>query len=196
MCDDNKNNNNFKLWQSYIKGVEPIYNPKPLSFNMDFNIDKQPISQETPPQIPQEHLSKIILNHTKPITLHKHKTLSQQVDDKHFFQAEKNAKKRMKKGRFVFGAKIDLHGQTQEQAFDNLQKFITQHYKNQIRHLLVITGRGRYCYTTLASSGILIKKVPQWLSSPPFSTMISVIEQASAYDGGEGALYIVLRKIT
>ena len=191
MCNDNKNDNNFKLWESYIKGVKPIYMAKPL----DFNSDKQYILQEQPIQTQENPLNKIVFNNPKPIILHKHKILSQQVDDNRVFQAEKNAKKRMKKGRFVFGAKIDLHGQSQEQAFDNLQKFITHHYQHQIRHLLVITGRGRYCYTTLASSGILIKKVPQWLKIPPFSSMISVIEQASAFDGGEGALYVVLRKI-
>ena len=87
-----------------------------------------------------------------------------------------------------------MHGYTQDQAFDSLQKFITHHYHKQNRQLLIITGQGRYCYQTLSPSGILINKVPEWLKSSPFASMISVIEKASVHDGGDGALYVILRK--
>ena len=188
MYDDKNNDKDSKIWQTYVKGVKPIYrlellksekyelSHKVTPFTQDLKSHKTTYSEETLSFIP------------------KHKPLSVQINNNHAFQAEKNAKKRMKKGCFIVNAQIDLHGQTQEQAFDNLQKFITYHYKNKTRHLLIITGRGRYCYQTLSSSGVLIKKVPEWLKDTPFASMISVIEQAAIHDGGEGALYVILRK--
>ncbi len=193
MYDDNNDDKKFRIWQFYTQSVRPIEKNNFLDTKnnlFDAIISEKPeLSDISPVQ--------------KPVLLRRKQEIlrdTEQENDKkiikihhHTFEAEKNTKKRMKKGRFIYDAKIDLHGQTQDQAFDTLQKFITHHYKKRIRHLLIITGRGRYCYQTLSSSGVLIKKVPEWLKQMPFSSMISVIEQASSYDGGEGALYIILR---
>jgi DNA-nicking Smr family endonuclease len=193
MYDDNNDDKKFRIWQFYTQSVRPI--------EKNNFLDIKNSQLDNPIVVKQEDTD--IMSVKKSITLNKiQKTLrdTEQGSDKkiikihhHTFDAEKNTKKRMKRGRFIYDAKIDLHGQTQDQAFDNLQKFITHHYKKHIRHLLIITGRGRYCYQTLSSSGVLIKKVPEWLKQMPFAPMISVIEQASSYDGGEGALYIILR---
>lgn len=193
MCDDKNDDKKFRIWEFYTQSVRPIEKNNFLDIKNSTIHNGISIKQE----------NSDVVSVKQSATFQKmQKTLhdSEKSSDKkiikihhHTFEAEKNTKKRMKRGRFIYDAKIDLHGQTQDQAFDALQKFITHHYKKRIRHLLIITGRGRYCYQTLSSSGILIKKVPEWLKQMPFSSMISVIEQASSYDGGEGALYVILR---
>ena len=193
MYDNKDNDKNAKIWQFYVQSVHQIEHRKLLNTNIINHIETTTIQEINTIQSENLPTKKVCI----PDIRHQHLQYERKKLIKihhHYFQAETNAKKRMKKGHFVFNAKIDLHGQTQNQAFDNLQKFITYHYKKQIRHLLVITGRGRYCYQKLESLGILIKKVPEWLKDTPLCSMISVIEQASIYDGGEGALYIILRK--
>jgi DNA-nicking Smr family endonuclease len=192
MQHDNPDDKNLKFWQAYVKTVKPMPWHK---------VHKSKALEESKPLIPNADLEiKISLSipaeniRNNKIIPHKHAGLSTQINEKNHFKAEKNAKKRMKKGDFIFDAKIDLHGQTQAQAFDNLHKFITKNYLSNTRHLLVITGRGRYCYQTLSPLGVLIYKVPEWLKNPPFSQMISVIETAANVDGGNGALYVILRK--
>jgi DNA-nicking Smr family endonuclease len=189
MHHDNPDDKNLKFWHAYIKGVRPIHKNLPLNTPKakSSDDDKQKNISITMP-------SDINIIRKNPVLLPKAHELSEKINPIEQFKAEKNAKKRMKKGAFIFDAKIDLHGQTQTQAFDNLHAFITRNYLSNIRHLLIITGRGRYCYKTLSPLGILIKKVPEWLRSSPFAQMISVIETASNTDGGEGALYVVLRK--
>jgi DNA-nicking Smr family endonuclease len=192
MRHNNPDDKNLKFWQAYIKTVKPMYKNhvhKPLAISDS----KSLVTDNDLQKNISLNISIEIVKNNKIIP-HKHVGLSTQVTENNHFKAEKNAKKRMKKGDFIFDAKIDLHGQTQNQAFDNLQKFITKNYVSNTRHLLVITGRGRYCYKTLSPLGILIKKVPEWLKNPPLSQMISVIETAANVDGGDGALYVVLRK--
>lgn len=174
--DDGKNS----LWTAYVKTVKPLAGKK-----------------TSPPKIEEK---KISFHQQKSFSsLPKHQLSSNRVEFKPHstpqFQAEKNAKKRMRKGKFSYTAKIDLHGFTQNQAYDRLVEFITHNYHNNCRHLLIITGRGRFCYKNLSPTGILITKVPEWLRHQPFARMISVIEQASVYDGGEGALYVILKKV-
>lgn len=187
MQHDNPNDKNLKFWQAYIKTVKPIHKGLSLKATEAVSLDT-PIQNNTDlPVVTNSGKKNSISSPKAPI-------LSDKINQNQHFKAEKNAKKRMKKGDFIFDAKIDLHGQTQTQAFDNLHAFVTRNYLAKKRHLLIITGRGRYCYKTLSPLGILIKKVPEWLKSPPFSQMISVIETASNADGGEGALYVILRK--
>ncbi len=189
MYDDENNHKDYQIWQFYAQSIQPIDN-KNVSLMNDIHDEYSLDTQNIPPNILSKKTASLNAMQaplqrdiSSPIKIHHHT-----------FEAETNAKRRMKKGRFIFNAKIDLHGQSQNQAFDNLEKFIINHYKKQVRHLLIITGRGRYCYQNFESSGVLIKKVPEWLKNPPFSSMISVIEQASSYDGGQGALYVILRK--
>ncbi|MFT6072875.1 MAG: DNA-nicking Smr family endonuclease [Alphaproteobacteria bacterium] len=188
---NNNSDKDLSFWHAYTKSVKPIYRIKALQVaSLDNGKDASKASLE--PKMNR------LLEKAKPAPSLVPENIMPMVKQQQTFRidftAEKNAKKRMKKGKFIYDAKIDLHGFTQIQAFDALKEFVTYYHHKNMRHLLVVTGRGRYCYQTLSSSGVLIKKVPEWLKSPPLAAMVSVIEQASIYDGGEGALYVVLGK--
>ena len=57
------------------------------------------------------------------------------------------------------------------------------------RLVLVITGKGRG-----GEIGVLRRQVPQWLGLPEFRALVVGFEDASVNHGGEGALYIRVRR--
>jgi len=183
----NDHHKDLNLWKSYTKSIKPLHKSenKTASSNTN-NIKSLPINNKV---ITQKKTAPYDPNYTP-----KPQQITINPIEKHLFKANINTKKKMKKGAFIYDVKIDLHGMTQNQAFDALKEFIIDNHQNNRRHLLIITGRGRFCYKNFTSSGILLKKVPEWLKEPPFSKIVTVIEQASVYDGSEGALYVILKK--
>ncbi len=80
-----------------------------------------------------------------------------------------------------FDARIDLHGLTEDKAYERLCVFLEKKQQQGARRVLVITGK----------SGILSEIVPKWLLAMPF---VMDIEPSKAIHGGKGALYITLKK--
>jgi DNA-nicking Smr family endonuclease len=100
-------------------------------------------------------------------------------------------------------AVVDLHGLTQNEAYDVLSHFIARCVQRGLRNVLVITGKGtNKGYThhntngITNNMGILRRKVPQWLAMPSLNPFILMVDLAAPVHGGEGALYIRLRKPT
>src|SRR5262249_61983822 len=58
--------------------------------------------------------------------------------------------------------------------------------------VLVITGKG--ARAAEGERGILKRPVPQWLGLPEFRAFVIGYEDAQATHGGEGALYIRIRR--
>ena len=97
----------------------------------------------------------------------------------------------MRRGQITIEDQLDLHGMTQTEAHQKLTQFIQTSYANGRRSLLVITGKGR---GSESSRGVLRNAVPQWLNQPSLSEFIKAFDYASRSDGGEGALYVLLRR--
>jgi DNA-nicking Smr family endonuclease len=93
------------------------------------------------------------------------------------------------RGKQVIDARLDLHGLTQAQAHGALLRFLHNAHARDARLVLVITGKGRG-----AEPGVLRRQVPQWLGLPEFRALVLGFEDAGARHGGEGALYVRLRR--
>ncbi len=63
--------------------------------------------------------------------------------------------------------------------------------EREARLVLVITGKGG---RRAGESGVLKTQVPRWLSLPEFRPLVIGFEIAHAAHGGEGALYIRVRR--
>ncbi|MEC9344236.1 MAG: Smr/MutS family protein [Pseudomonadota bacterium] len=100
---------------------------------------------------------------------------------------EKTARK-LSKGRLPIDARIDLHGMAERQAHNALRRFLEREWHDDSRIVLVITGKGE------RSGGILRRAVPRWLAEPPISAIAGSWRQAHPTHGGEGALYVRLRR--
>jgi DNA-nicking Smr family endonuclease len=88
--------------------------------------------------------------------------------------------------------RIDLHGRSQGEAHATLLAFLHRAQSHGARIVLVITGKGAGEFG--GSRGILKRQVPLWLNLPEFRTYVSGLEQAHVEHGGEGALYVRLRR--
>lgn len=97
---------------------------------------------------------------------------------------------RLSKGRLPIEGRVDLHGMTQSEAHALLLSFLRRAHANGVRYVLVITGKG----FSSGGDGILRRQVPAWLSTPPFRQLVSSHDVSARHHGGEGALYIRLRK--
>ncbi|MBV2142040.1 Smr/MutS family protein [Falsochrobactrum sp. TDYN1] len=98
--------------------------------------------------------------------------------------------RKISKGRVDIEARIDLHGLTQNDAYELLYGFLVSAHARGLKHVMVITGKGR----SLGSEGVLRQAVPHWFSTPLFRLLVSAYEDAARHHGGQGALYVRLRR--
>jgi len=99
----------------------------------------------------------------------------------------------LSRGRKEIEARLDLHGMTQTRAHRALSGFLQRAHIDGLTFVLVITGKGR---TVGAESerGVLRRQVPLWLNLPEFRTLVVGFEEAHIGHGGEGALYVRIRR--
>jgi DNA-nicking Smr family endonuclease len=99
----------------------------------------------------------------------------------------------LSRGRKEIDARLDLHGMTQVRAHRVLGDFLHRAHADGLTFVLVITGKGK----TGAESerGVLRRAVPQWLALPEFRTVVVGFEEAHIGHGGEGALYVRIRRM-
>ncbi len=110
---------------------------------------------------------------------------------------DKKAFTRLKRGKMLPEAKIDLHGMTQEQAHPALVGFIQRAHGSGKRLVLVVTGKGKSRPDDgpiPVRRGILKHNVPQWLAMPPLAPLVLQVAEAHISHGGSGAYYVYLRR--
>ena len=98
---------------------------------------------------------------------------------------------RFRKGKLTIEGKIDLHGRTQQDAHDDLLGFLRRAHAAGTRNVLVVTGKGM----TTSKTGILRQAVPRWLNEPAFRSLVLAFDYAEPQHGGEGALYVLLKRV-
>lgn len=100
---------------------------------------------------------------------------------------------RLSRGSAAIDSRIDLHGMTQDAAHGRLLRFLDAAREEGAKIVLVITGKGAPDAVD-GGRGVLRRAVPEWLRSPPFRLLVSGYESAGRRHGGEGALYVRLRR--
>jgi DNA-nicking Smr family endonuclease len=98
----------------------------------------------------------------------------------------------LSRGRKEIDARLDLHGMTQTRAHRALFAFLQRAHSDGLTFVLVITGKGRAGADP--ERGVLRRQVPQWLSLPEFRSLVVGFEEAHIGHGGEGALYVRVRR--
>ena len=99
---------------------------------------------------------------------------------------------KLSRGRKEIDARLDLHGMTQTRAHRALFGFLQRAHSEGLTFVLVITGKGRAGADP--ERGVLRRQVPQWLSLPEFRSLVVGFEEAHVGHGGEGALYVRIRR--
>jgi len=97
-------------------------------------------------------------------------------------------RKKIKKSRNSYDAKLDLHGMTRNEAHKALETFLCTEKMRGSNRVLVITGKGHGKGGD--GAGILKRKVPLWLEVSNIARSWSI---AAPHHGGSGALYVNLK---
>jgi DNA-nicking Smr family endonuclease len=103
---------------------------------------------------------------------------------------DKRTAERLKRGQLAIEARIDLHGLTQADAHRALTAFIDGAHKAGRRCVLVITGKG----LGAEKIGVLRGAVPRWLNQPSLRPKLLAFCHAQPKHGGDGALYVLLKR--
>jgi DNA-nicking Smr family endonuclease len=108
---------------------------------------------------------------------------------------DRRQKQRLARGAETIDARIDLHGRTQSEAHAALLGFLRRAQAEGARFVLVITGKGGASGPgSSGERGILKRQVPLWLRLPEFRLLVLAVEDAHVAHGGEGALYVRMRR--
>ncbi len=111
--------------------------------------------------------------------------------------------KRIAAGLIEIEGRIDLHGLRESEAHLRLRGFLRRAHAQGKRTVLVITGKGRedddpYAPYDFGADrvprGVLKRNVPRWLGEPDLAAVVVSFAIAHVRHGGEGALYIHLRR--
>ncbi|MFB0612436.1 Smr/MutS family protein [Aurantiacibacter poecillastricola] len=91
---------------------------------------------------------------------------------------------------------LDLHGHTLEQAYRRLDSGLAQARAMGARLVLVVTGKPRPVQAAdrAEKRGAIRAKILDWLAAGQHASDIAAIRKAHRRHGGEGALYLVLRR--
>ena len=101
---------------------------------------------------------------------------------------QKRVLRQLKQGKIPLEDRLDLHGQTIEQAHTSTMQFIHQCQQQGKYCVLIIHGQG---YRSAGGVPVLKQNVSHWLQQ---HNSVLAFHSALPADGGKGALYVLLRK--
>jgi DNA-nicking Smr family endonuclease len=104
---------------------------------------------------------------------------------------DRRMKQKLARGTTGIDGRIDLHGLTQAEAHGALARFLRQAQARDARVVLVITGKGGFAGE---GRGVLRRQVPLWLEGAQFRALVIGFDAAGVGHGGEGALYVRVRR--
>ncbi|KHQ52449.1 Smr/MutS family protein [Mameliella alba] len=185
-----------ELWQQVARTADPLHKrparkteeakpaPKPLSSGKETSRD--PLSPFTMGDKSAPRTQTHVFPKTTADHLHEAPV---RMDAKAFT--------RLKRGKLVPEARIDLHGMTVDRAHGALAQFILNAHARGFRLVLVITGKGQRedPYDPMPRRrGVLKTQVPMWLQMPPLAGAVLQVSQSHRKHGGEGAYYVYLKR--
>ena len=95
---------------------------------------------------------------------------------------------------------FDFHGFSLNEANETIEKIIKESFENNIRKLIIITGKGLHSENEKdpyksKKLGILKYSMPEYIkNNKELMKFINEIKDADIEDGGSGAFYIFLKK--
>ena len=102
-----------------------------------------------------------------------------------------DALRRLRRGLLPIDARIDLHGSSARQARVQLELFLRTMRARGERCVLVIHGKGAH---SPDGTGVLRGEIAAWLSQSAASEHVAAFATAMGSDGGEGAVYVLIRR--
>ncbi len=173
------------LWQQVTEDVEPLADYVPSDEG-----EPQPPEGAPPENAPIEPITPKRAEPSEPPPL---RPVDPDLAHGSAPGLDRRTQTRMRRGQVDIEARIDLHGQTQDEAYRALTAFLHAAHDADRRAVLVITGKGQRTDKG-SGQGVLREAVPRWLNEPEIRRMLRAFSHAAPKDGGEGALYVLLKR--
>ncbi len=177
-----------RLWTAVARSVRPLRakpTTKPTAKPSAAQLAKAapPKPQSAKPNVTKPNVAKHVEHAPQPVA----RKAKPPSPAKAFALRER---RQLARGNAEIGGRIDLHGMTQAEAHDALLRFLRRAQAEGAKFVLVITGKGG----PGGERGVLRRQVPLWLALPELRTCVLGFDVAHVGHGGEGALYVRLRK--
>jgi DNA-nicking Smr family endonuclease len=166
------------LWEGVARQVEPLQKKNRIAQHATSLVSETPKAKPaaSPRPLPAVNLSKPAEPAAPPL-----------------MPLGRRERARLSRGRSGIDARLDLHGMTQLRAHRALIGFLQRAHREGLTFVLIITGKGN-ADSMESERGVLRRQVPQWLSMPEFRSLVVGFEEAHVGHGGEGALYVRVRR--
>jgi DNA-nicking Smr family endonuclease len=170
------------LWTTITQSIAPLRGASAAAADEEAEAAAEPVSPPRPPPRPARIAKAASAAQPSPPTKPAPPPLA---------PLTRRMKQRVARGKQGIDARIDLHGLTQHEAHAALLRFLRTANARDARLVLVITGKGRQGE---GERGVLKRQVPHWLGLPEFRALVVGFEDAHIAHGGEGALYVRVRR--
>ncbi len=167
------------LWEAVAKQIKPLR--------------RKPRAAKPPPAVPGEETPAVIRSATAarpPAPVKVARPAKPEAPP--LAPLGRRERTQLSRGKKQIDARLDLHGMTQSRAHHALSGFLHRAHGDGLTFVLIITGKGKI--GAESERGILRRQVPQWLSLPEFRSLVVGFEEAHIGHGGEGALYVRIRR--
>ena len=177
MTDFKPDKNDLNIWSKFTKDIVPTKHKRVCAEPSSSNIK---ISKRPSPEVNHQYINRPQSSQYGIIEtiIPKQNLLNNNMD--------RSTEHKIRKGEYKIDAVLDMHGMNVESAFYAFSQFIQNSIASHHRMLLVITGKGK---------GILKRESKNWVQDKKFSNHILRSFKAHPKHGGEGAMYILLRRI-
>ncbi len=182
---DDHDDNDAALWKKVAETAAPLKRGRnaaaPEAAKIAAPVAKAKLHQASPPPKPPP----------KPMPKTSHVPRAAPLD--------RQTSRQFDKGKLEVEARLDLHGLRQRDAHAQLRRFLKTAQARGLKHVLVITGKGAEqeaakSFYEEEERGVLRNAVPHWLAEPEFASLVVSFSLAPRRLGGEGALYVRLRR--
>ena len=164
------------LWESVAKQVKPLRKHRAAKAQASPQAETQAVAKPAVPPKPIPRQSRARAPKSPPPLA----------------PLGRRERSKLSRGKQEIDARLDLHGMTQTRAHRVLFSFLQRAHSDGCTFVLVITGKGKA--GSDGERGVLRRQVPQWLSLPEFRALVVGFEEAHIGHGGEGALYVRVRR--
>jgi DNA-nicking Smr family endonuclease len=172
------------LWTSIARSIKPLRLAKTAAKTTDKSAAKAVAPAETGdvPAVPQRHIRR--------------DQSPSPARSLPLAPLDRRLRQRLARGRNEIEARIDLHGLTQREAHAELLSFLRRAQTDGAKIALVVTGKGgrEDARDSATGRGVLRRQVPMWLALPEFRPFVVGFDEAHGSHGGQGALYVRLRR--
>lgn len=179
--------NEDNLFNEAMSGVTPIFAEKGIKI-------PPPASKKIKPTHSLSDEEDEVITHLQNLvagSIDMDITVSDEYIEGSINGVSRNIMRKLKRGKFPIQNHIDLHGLTKKDAEAEVKRFLTKSQTRGLRCVLIVHGKG---HNSPDSIPVLKERVPVWLNRGPARKIVMAFSSARPYDGGTGAIYVLLRK--